>query len=81
MPEVQPVEIENIITEALSRYSGARAKYGALDLEADGRDFLKELEEELLDTVNYAVFQIIRLRRLSVEMSFTKRKKSPVEPA
>lgn len=64
MNEVKPEQIETVIEEALSRYTGARVKYGALDLDTDRRDFLVEAEEELLDCINYCVFQIIKLRRM-----------------
>lgn len=62
--EVSPGEINGVIREALTRYEGARKKYGPMDPSSDGRDFLMEAEEELLDCINYCVFQIIRLRRL-----------------
>jgi len=64
MSEVKPEQIETVIEEALSRYTGARAKYGPLDLDTDRRDFLVEAEEELLDCINYCVFQILKLRRM-----------------
>ena len=56
--EIKSEAIEAVIQEALSRYTGARAKYGPLDLETDQRDFLLETEQELLDSINYAVFEL-----------------------
>ncbi len=64
MPEVQPEQIEGVIKEALSRYTGARSKYGPLDLDTDARDFISEMEQELLDAINYLCFEVLRLRRL-----------------
>jgi hypothetical protein len=54
--------IELVIREALSKYDKGRAKYGELDLSTDKRDFIHEAEKELLDCINYCVFQILRLR-------------------
>jgi len=39
------------INEAVSRYTGA-----------NGRDFLEEAEQELLDCINCCVYQVLRLR-------------------
>lgn len=64
MAEVQPGEIERIIEAALGRYDKGRDKYGPLDPSTDTRDFLLEMEAELLDCINYAVFEILRLRRM-----------------
>lgn len=62
--EIKPDGIEAVIMEALSRYDNGRRKYGPLSLDTDGRDFLRETEEELLDAINYLAFEIIRLRSL-----------------
>lgn len=59
------LNIEAVIKEALNRYDTGRLKYGDLDLSRDSRDFLIEAEQELLDCINYCVFQILRLRRLN----------------
>ena len=60
--EIKQDTIEAVIKEALNRYDTGRLKYGHLDLSRDNRDFLKEAEQELLDCINYCVFQILRLR-------------------
>lgn len=58
----QTENIEAVIREALNRYGRGRLEHGQLDLERDKRDFLKEAEQELLDCINYCVFQILKLR-------------------
>lgn len=62
MTEIKPDTIEAVIKEALNRYNTGRLKYGNLDLSRDQRDFIHEAEQELLDCINYCVFQILRLR-------------------
>ncbi len=56
--------IEAIIREAVSKFEIGRLKHGELDLSTDKRDFIHEAEQELLDCINYCVFQILRLRRI-----------------
>lgn len=60
--EVKSQAIERVIQEALKRHKEGEAKYGSLDLARDQRDFTYEAEQELLDCINYCVFQILRLR-------------------
>jgi len=60
--EIKQDTIEAVIKEALNRYETGRIKYGSLDLSRDDRDFINEAEQELLDCINYCVFQILRLR-------------------
>lgn len=55
-------DIEIIIREALTRYETGRIEHGHLDLSTDKRDFISEAEQELLDCINYCVFQVLRLR-------------------
>ncbi len=59
---LKPNTIEAVIREAINRYDVGRCKYGELDLSRDDRDFINEAEQELLDCINYCVFQILRLR-------------------
>jgi hypothetical protein len=59
---MKPEDIENIIGGALTRHETGRLEYGELDLSTDKRDFILETEKELLDCINYCVFQILRLR-------------------
>lgn len=55
-------DIEIIIKEAIARYNTGRAEHGQLDLSQDRRDFKSEAEQELLDSINYIVFLILKLR-------------------
>jgi len=57
-------DVNAVIIEALSRHRGGSKKYGDLDLVMDGRDFYQEAVEELLDCINYQVYQVLRLRAL-----------------
>jgi hypothetical protein len=61
---VKPEDIEGVIKQALKRYETGSFEHGDLDLSTDKRDFLEEAEQELLDCINYCVFQILKLRRL-----------------
>lgn len=62
--ELKSQDIKTVIREALGRYEAGRLKHGQLDLSGDKRDFLHEAEQELMDCINYCVFQILKLRRL-----------------
>ena len=62
MAKIKQGTIEAVIKEALNRYESGRIKYGNLALSRDDRDFINEAEQELLDCINYCVFQILRLR-------------------
>ena len=59
-------DIEKVIAEALDRYEAGRLEHGQLDLARDNRDYIEEAIQELLDCINYSVFQILRLRRLRI---------------
>lgn len=62
--KIETKDIAAVIVEALKRYEAGRRKYGSLDPATDKRDFLHEAEQELLDCINYCVFQILKLRRI-----------------
>ncbi len=62
--EVKHNTIEAVIKEAINRYDTGRVKYGNLSLDTDTRNFIHEAEQELLDCINYCVFEILRLRRI-----------------
>lgn len=64
MAEVTAEMIETVIRKALRRYEAGRLEHGQLDLATEKRDFLHEAEQELLDCINYCIFQILRLRSL-----------------
>ena len=63
----QAKDIEAIIRETLTRYEKGKEEHGDLDLSTDQRDFIHEAEKELLDCINYCVFQVLRLRGLRTE--------------
>jgi len=60
-------QINAVIQEALSRHRGGSKKYGDLDLTTDTRDFYEEAVQELLDSVNYMIYQILKLRALQAK--------------
>ncbi|MBI3755395.1 MAG: hypothetical protein HY265_04440 [Deltaproteobacteria bacterium] len=62
MKAIKPKDIEIVINEAIGKYKKGRDKYGSLALVRDKRNFINEAEQELLDCINYCVFQILRLR-------------------
>jgi len=39
-------------------------KYGVFDPATDTRDLFHEIEEELLDTINYACYQVLKVRAM-----------------
>lgn len=44
------------------RTANARGKYGPLNLEDDGRDFVEEVLQELYDALNYTAMAIVQRR-------------------
>jgi len=56
--------VRGVLNDALTKYTEGEKKYGELNIMKDPRNFLKEAEEELLDTMVYCAFEIIRIRRL-----------------
>lgn len=65
-------EIQGILGEAFGRYRGGEKTYGVFDKCTDTRDFFNEAEEELLDMIVYAAFQIAKLRALKEKMANVK---------
>jgi len=61
-------DVRSVIDEALKRHRGGSQRYGDLNVEMDGRDFLHEAEMELLDFINYAVYQVLKLRSLRTRL-------------
>ena len=55
---------ESILRDALKRMDRGAEKYGEFDPETDKRDLLIEMENELIDVINYAVMEIEKLRYL-----------------
>lgn len=65
---IKPEDIEGVIREALNRYDDGRLTHGELDLDTDKRDFINEAEQELLDCINYCVFQMQSFQQFFQEM-------------
>ena len=65
-PEMSPADKETrgIFEDAFGRYKLGESRYGVFDKDTDPRDFLLEGEEELLDLMVYANFEIARIRAL-----------------
>lgn len=57
-------ETTAIFEDAFKRYKLGESRYGVFDKDTDPRDFLLEGEEELLDLMVYANFEIARIRAL-----------------
>ncbi|HAM53582.1 MAG TPA: hypothetical protein DCP92_23900 [Nitrospiraceae bacterium] len=57
-------DIAIVIREALDKHQAGKIGRGHLDLATNKRDLLDEAEQEILDCINYCVFQILRLRRM-----------------
>lgn len=57
--------VEDVINEALVKYDRGEAEYGQIQFDTDKRDFTNEAIDEMLDTINYLAFAIIKLRRLA----------------
>ena len=56
--------MKTIFQEALTRYQAGADKYGDFDPWTDRRDLLAEVEEELLDAINYLAMFLIQTRTL-----------------
>ena len=54
-----------ILAEAERRMERGRHKYGEFDPATDPRDMLRELEEELLDAINYCTFMVQKIRQIT----------------
>lgn len=61
-------DIQKVINKALKRSTIGRRLFGAYKPKADTRNMYEEAEQELLDCINYCVFQIIKLRSLNREI-------------
>jgi len=61
-------DVRSVIDAALERHRGGSQRYGSLDPATDKRDFLYEAEMELLDFINYAVYQVLKLRSLRTRL-------------
>lgn len=57
-------EVEGVIRSALAKHREGQDKYGVFDPETDTRDIFVEIEEDLLDTINYACYQVLKIRSM-----------------
>jgi len=57
-------QVKAVMKDALKRMEEGRKKYGEYDPATDKRALLVEMEEEMLDFVNYACLEVVRLRFL-----------------
>ncbi len=57
-------KIMGVLFNAFGKFLKGEKKNGVLDIPTDPRDFLLEAELELLDSINYMSFEIVKLRRL-----------------
>ena len=65
--------MDDIFKKCLDRQKKGLDEYGEFNPENDSRCMYSEMEEELLDFINYAYFQILKLRKLKFnKIPFTK---------
>jgi len=57
-------QIAQIQKRALARMDAGSKKYGKYDPSEDTRDLFQEMEDELLDAMNYLAMQVWKLRYL-----------------
>jgi len=55
---------DNVFLKAIKRMHFGEKKYGKFEPKTDKKDMWDEMEEELLDVINYAYFQILKNREL-----------------
>ena len=60
-------DMDDIFKKCLKRQKKGLVEYGEFDPENDTRCMYTEMEEELLDVINYAYFQILKLRKLKID--------------
>ena len=51
----------DIFNKAIERQKQGLKTYGEFKPEKDKRDLFNEIEEELLDVINYSYFQILKI--------------------
>ena len=53
-----------VFKKAIARQKQGLKVYGEFKPETDKRDLFNEIEEELLDVINYSYFQIMKVRKI-----------------
>lgn len=61
--------VKVVLRDAFSKYRAGARKHGEINIDADPRNFLKEAEQELLDSIVYTAFEILRLRRVEAHLN------------
>ena len=64
MTEVKCVDLSNVLTDAIKKFKEGEEEHGPLYLVGDPRNFLYEMERELLDAIVYASLEVLRIRKL-----------------
>ena len=59
--------MDDIFEQCKKRQQEGLVQYGEFDPELDDRCMYTEMEEELLDVINYAYFEILKLRKLKID--------------
>jgi len=65
---------------ALARMEAGSRKYGSFSPSSDQRDLYSELEDELLDVMNYAAMQILKFRAMREQALTTDSLDSTLRP-
>tara|TARA_Y100001951_G_C11282623_1_gene266431 strand:- start:479 stop:676 length:198 start_codon:yes stop_codon:yes gene_type:complete len=58
--------MDDIFEQCKKRQQEGLVQYGEFDPENDNRCMYTEMEEELLDVINYAYFEILKIRQLKI---------------
>tara|TARA_R100001082_G_scaffold15827_1_gene8049 strand:- start:252 stop:449 length:198 start_codon:yes stop_codon:yes gene_type:complete len=58
--------MDDIFEQCKKRQQEGLVQYGEFDSELDDRCMYTEMEEELLDVINYAYFEILKIRQLKI---------------
>ena len=61
---LEKLAMQEIYSKCLERMDMGRKDYGVFNPLTDKRDLYLEMENELLDFINYAAMEIVRLRSL-----------------
>jgi hypothetical protein len=61
------LQVSTILHKALTRCEAGQEEYGEFNPLTDPRDLFEEMEEELLDSIVYHCFQIMKIREMRKE--------------
>ena len=71
--------IQEVFRDAFGKYRGGARKHGEIDIDADPRNFLREMEQELLDAMVYLAFEVVRIRRIERKLNERLRRVAEVD--